>query len=314
AYDVKIENLTTKFVLRDLVSNLENLSMDIWSGHVKAGMVVDLQPNSPTYQATMDVSGLDLKQAVSSQLQMFKQTIYGKAFFKMNASGSSFNPDPAIKNLNAKGFMKVEKPTFTTIDIGKIAGEALNNTVTKLGDKISSLKGKNVNLEKAKAASRYDLISSDFTIAGGKFRAPNFVAKAEPNKGIDFKGDTTVGIKDYSLKASWEVIDTYNVAHADLSVEQSGVKVEHLLAETDGGPVHFPITAGCTLLSPCYTYTEVPEFLGKIALANVSRAVADKAKAEFKQKTQEKVLDITKQATPAAQDKVKGLTKKLFGK
>ncbi len=316
-YDIKISDIASKFIFRDLAANLENFSLGIWSGTLKANFWMDFKPKAPPYKFGTEVSGLDLKQAVSSQLQMFKNTVYGKAFFKMNGSGSSFNPDPAIKNLVAKGNMKIEKATFTSIDVGKMVSEGLNQSLGKLADKIPSLKGKNINAGKAKE-SRYDFISSDFSIEGGRFSAPSFFAKAEANQGVDLKGDTKVGMKDYSLNASWEVVDTYNLTHAkDLSVEQAGVKVDHLLAEGGDKPVRFPVHVGCTCLAPCYSYTEVPEFLGKIALSNVTRAVEGKAKAELKKRAGEKLQQLTNQASPAippaVHDKLKGLTKKLFG-
>jgi hypothetical protein len=143
------------------------------------------------------------------------------------------------------------------------------------------------------------VISSDFTIAGGKLSAPNFVAKAQKDKGIDLKGSTTVGLKDQSLNADWTVIDTYNLTHArDLSANVAGTDVQHILARGNE-PVQFPIHLGGTLSNPEKSYGQVPEYFASVALGNVTGAATSKY--------------IPKNAPPAVQQGIGGLTKKLFG-
>ncbi len=312
AYQVKMADLMSKVSFKDLVGSIDQFSMGLWSGSIKTNATMDLKPKAPAYRFNAEVAGLDLKQAVSSQKPMFKNTLLGKASFKIVGSGSSFNPGSATKNLNAKGNLKVEKATFATIDVGKMAADAINQTVSKLGDKIPALKGKGLGGAPGRE-SRYDIVQSDFSIVNGIFSAPNFVAKAEPKQGIDLKGDTTLGLTDFSIKAAWELSDTYNFTNArDLSVEQAGVKVDHILAEGER-PVRFPVHVGCTMLSPCYSYTEVPEFLGKVAMANTTHAVEGKAKAELKKRAEEKAKELLQNAPPGIQEKAKDLTKKLFG-
>jgi hypothetical protein len=276
--------------------------MKVWGGAIGASTQFHLGSNPPTYRFSTKVEGLDLQQAVDSQLHFLKNTVVGKAHFEMTGEGASFNPAPAIDHLKANGKLKVDKAKFATIDVGKMAGDALNQAIEKLAEKIPAAKGKKINPVPS-GESRYDSISSDFGIVGGKFTAPNFYAKAEPNHGIDLKGNTEVGLKDYSLKTNWEVIDTYNLTHArDLSIDQNGVRVDHILAEGNN-PVKFPVHAGCTVMAPCYSYTEVPEYLAGIALRNASKALTGKAKEELKKQAE----GLLKNAPPALQDKLKGL-------
>lgn len=292
----------------DLSAGIEGFGMKVWGGTIQASFATLLRPKAPTYKFSAKIAGLDLKQAVSSQMALFKNTLYGKASFDANGEGASFNPDPAIARLKMKGNLRVEQATFASIDVGKMTVEALNQAVEKIAEKLPQAKGKGVTPLPGRE-SKYDLVSSDFSIADGVFTAPNFFAKAAPNQGVDIKGSTTVGLKDKSLKTQWEIIDTYNLTHAkDLSIEQAGVKIDHLLAEGNN-PVRFPVSAACTLTQPCYSYTQVPEYLAGIALANVSRAVSGKAKAEVQKKAQE----LIQKASPEVQDKLKGIGKKLFG-
>jgi hypothetical protein len=252
---------------------------------------------------------LDIAQAVASQFQAFKNTLTGLASFEMNGTGASFNTEPAKMNLSSKGKFKVENAVFTTLDVGKMVSEGLNGAIAKIADKIPGLKGKSAGGLQGKE-SRYDVVSSDFTIHNGQFNAPNFVAKAAPNKGIDLKGDVTVGLKDNSLKANFEVIDTYNVTHAkDLAVNQSGIEVNHILAEGNG-PVRFPVSVGCTLMAPCYSYTQVPEFLAKVAMNNAVGGLKSKAQSEL----QNKAKSILKGLPSGGGNNPLGdIGKKLFG-
>ncbi len=146
-------------------------------------------------------------------------------------------------------------------------------------------------------------------MAGGKLSLPNFVAQAEPNSGIDLKGRTSLGMVDESVEADWEVIDTYNLTHArDLSVNIQGVDVKSILA--DGSqPVKFSVHVGCTRSQPCYSYGQVPEYFAKVALANVSRSVQGKAKAELVKKAEEAVKNIP--VSPEVKNAVQDLRKKF---
>jgi len=106
---------------------------------------------------------------------------------------------------------------------------------------------------------------------------PDFATKAAVKQGIDLKGNTEIGLKDYSLNTTWDVIDTYNLTGANFPVDIAGTHVEHLLAEGNN-PVKFTVHAGCTCFQPCYSYTEVPEQLLKVAMNNVAGAAGARAK------------------------------------
>ena len=305
AYGVKMSPITARLTLRELTAALESFSMGVFGGTIKANMSMALKPKTPTYQFTAEVSQLDLQQAVTSQFELFKNTLLGKANFKMDGHGTSFNPDAAKKNLVAKGSLRVNEATFATIDIGKMANEGINSSIGKIADKIPALKGKNLSSLNVDKASKYEYISSSFTIADGKFSAPDFVTKTYPNQGIDIKGRTVVGLIDYALDTHWEVIDTNNITKGkDLSVNIAGSDVPHILAEGNG-PVRFPVSAGCNAMKPCFNYGEAPQFLASIAMKNVEQAATGRVKDEAKKRAG----DALKNAAPAP---VKNILNGLF--
>lgn len=312
AYNVKMSDIVARLTMKNLGFAVDTFSMKLFGGSIKANAAAQFKPAAPTYRFGVQVAALDLSEAVASQMAFLKNTVLGKANFEMSGEGKSFNPDVAMETLSAKGKMRVDDATFATIDVAKMTTEAITKAIDRIGDKIPAIRNKVIKRLPPGGAQKYEFISSDFTIQNAKFAAPNFVAKAMPDKGIDLKGDTVVGIKDYSLKTRWELIDTYNLTGArDLSVEEKGVLVEHILAEGNG-PVRFPVSAGCTIMAPCYSYTEVPEFLAKVALNNVQAALTGKAKAEVRKQAE----DLIKKAPvpPGVQDKFKGFGKKLFGR
>lgn len=285
-YDMKMSDIVLRAGLKDLVATIDSFQMKLWDGSLQTKATMNMKPKAPTYSFNLGVAGLDIQKAMSSQMEMFKNTVVGKLTLKMDGSGASFNPAPAKVNLNAKGTMRVENADFQSIDIGKMAIDAVNKSIDKVAEKVPALKDKTLKPLNARG-SKYEAITSDFTLAQGRFNAPNFVAKAALNQGIDLKGFTQVGLVDQELKADWELIDTYNLTKAkDVSVEIAGKKVEGMLAEK-GQPVTMPVSVGCKYTSPCASYGKVPEHFIKVALGNSKGVAVDVIKEKGKEKLEE---------------------------
>jgi hypothetical protein len=213
----------------------------------------------------------------------------------MTGKGKSLNADIAKKELDSSGSFKVVQAKFTSIDIGKMASESINGSIQKIGDKIPQIKGKQLPKIPGRECV-YDSISSDFKISDGLFSMPNFKGVAQKNNGIDLEGATQIGLLNQSLSAKWKVIDTYNYTRAhDLSVDQMGVKIDHILAEK-GKPVSFPIGVKGFTHAPEYQTNDLPEHFAKVVGKNLVGGVKDKAMETAKQKVQEQI-----QKSPEAQ-------------
>jgi len=311
AYGVKMTQVEGDVVFQNLDLDVKKFSMALFDGKAQAKGLVRMRPKMPSYNFSMEVASIDMKQAVTSQLELFKNTVYGTASFQMSGTGASFNPETAKGALSAKGTMKVEKATFASIDIGKMVAGAVTKIINDVGDKVPPLKSTKIPTPQS-VESRYETITSDFVIANGLFSAPNFFAKAEKDKGLDLLGDTKVGIKDFGLSANWVIVDNYNLTKlADVTLDSNGVRVERVLAEK-GQPVKLPIKVGGTVTAPQFNYTLLPETLGKVALGNIGGAATAKAKAELQKKADAEINKL--KTSPQVQDALKGLGKKLFGK
>ncbi|MDR3608543.1 MAG: AsmA family protein [Oligoflexia bacterium] len=281
---ITITDLNSKASLQSLIASIDSLELKVFGGQVKSSASVDLKPKMPDYHLKLAVAQLDLKQAVDSELQLFRNTVLGKANLDMSGTGKSLNAEPATRNLNAKGKLRVTDATFTTLDVSKMVVDGINGAIARIEDKVPLLKGKALPQKLPSGGSRYDSISTSFTIAQGAFNAPDFVAKASPNRGIDLKGSATVGLLDKSLRAHFDVIDTYNLTRArDIG--------NHLLADGNN-PVHFPVDVSGTLSAPQYGYGAATESLVTIALKNTTRSAAQ---------------GLLKQAPPSVQNALKGL-------
>ena len=315
-YDMIFEDLAFQSNFQDMNFSLTQFKLKFWEGNFASTARLDLKPLKPAYNFMVKVVGLNMQQAVTSQLALFKDTITGKADFLVNGSGHSLNTDLAMASLEATGSMKVNKAKFASIDISKMVAESLNESLGKLAEKVPPLKGKKLD-SVPNSNTKFDFISSDFKVSHGNFEAKNFIAKSEPQHGVDLQGSLSLDLKGKTLKTEWEVSDTYNLTHArDLSVEEAGVKIDHILAEGTR-PVRFPVSVGCNLGAPCYSYGETPAFLAKIALANIANGVRNaaqaRAQAEIKKKTDELRQAVSNQAPPAIKKVTDELSKKLFG-
>lgn len=315
AQQVAMNDLAGKVSMKDLAVSLNALQMKVFQGLIKSSGTVNMKPEHPVYSFGADVSGLSLQKAVESQLALFKNTVFGTANFKIDGSGSSFNTEPATKNLKAKGSFKVSNAVFTSIDIGKMITEGLNASIGKIGEKVPGMKGKTLK-KLPSGGTEFEYLTSDFTISDGVFKMPGLTGKSVPNKGVDLKGDTTVNLIAKTLDARWEIIDAYNITGAkDISVDVAGTKVDSILAEK-GKPVRFPISAHGPLASPQYSYTEVAEYLAKVAIGNMTGAASGRLKQEAAKQIQKLGIGGGSGGSTApapVQKALQGFGKKLFG-
>lgn len=285
-YGVKMKDVIAKLSMRNLTFFIDSASLKVWDGTVGLKASTAMMPKIPTYEFSSTLSGLELQQAVKSQFQLLKDTVLGTLDFKIAGSGSSYNSEAAKRSLSAKGTFKITNAVFQSVDIGKLATEAVNKALEKIADKIPAAKGKTVK-PLPEGTSKFDYMASDFTISGGHFSAPNFTAKAQKEKGMDLRGTTEIGLIDQELKAEWEMIDTYNMTKTrDIGFDVAGIRVDHVLAE-DGNPVVIPITIACKYTSPCPSYGKVPEHFLKVAFANTKKDATQAVKKEVKEKAVE---------------------------
>jgi hypothetical protein len=272
--------------------------MKMYDGTITGGFTTDLKPKPPQYTMNLNVNGIDMQKAVEGQFASLKNTLSGKISMSVQGGGASFNTPELKKKLQLKGDFKVVNAQFKSMDIAKMANEAISGSIAKIASKVPLLQGKKLEVS-GNADSKYDLVSSSFTLSNGTLDAPNFVAKAAEKRGIDIKGATKMGLIDESLDAKWELIDTQHMTGAhNISVQVAGRTVNNVLAKGEKDPVILPISVGCKWSAPCVNYGQVPEYLAGVAAKRLGGAATDAVKAK---------------AQDAVKNAVGNGLKKLFG-
>ena len=286
---ILIPFLESSAILKGGVISLKQLKIDLLGGQGTATGELNLMTPIPTYRLSAEFKGLQLAQAIDSQSELLKNSVIGKAQFQFSGKGEGLNPEMAKTKFSGRGSFKVTEARFISLDVGRWVGQGIGSSFLKVVEQVPLLKGKQMPSQ-VKIESRYDFISSDFTINKGLLEAPNFIAKAVSQKGLDLKGLTELTLKDCGLKARWQVIDTYNLTKArDISLEQGGVKIEHLLAE-DNSPVSFPIEIDGTCQAPQFNYEAMSGPLIKVALKNVALGVSKRLTQELGKRLQTEII------------------------
>jgi len=279
-YQMQLEPVRGKFLLRDqkLAGTFDEIRL--WGGKIKGTTQVDLTMKAPKYAFQVQLEGLNLGEAVASKMEFLKNTITGSLSGEMSGRGEGADANSAKKSLNANGKMLVTGAKLNTFDIHKMVAGGIKGVYEKISEKIPALKGK--ELKMGDVSSEFKKITATFTIKEGEFQSSDFFAEAVPQKGVDIKGNTKVGLLDYALKADWEVYDTYNL-----------LRVDPILIER-GKTFRIPITVGGTLLSPEYSYLQIPEALVQVALKNLGAAAQEKATQEIKKQAEGQIKNILK--------------------
>ncbi len=310
AMNIPLERIEGQMSLQGLVASLRKFHLSVFDSEVTSEAAFSLKPKAPTYDFSLGVNGLDMKRAVASQFEVFQNSVLGVASFKMKGMGASFNPGSAVANLKADGAFSVLDARFATLDVGRMATDAVNKALEGLESKVPQVRGKKLT-PPANTGSGFEKMSASFSISKSVFSMPDFQAISGKNRGFDLKGVTTIGLADHRLSAEWDLIDTNNLTGArNISVEVNGVRVDPLLAAPNQ-PVRFPIKVGGTLFRPEPSYTAVAESLARTALANMGRAAEAKIKAEATAKVQSELKKLEQKAPPAVQKAIENLGKRF---
>ena len=307
AYNVLIEPIKGQFNLKNLKLEGSFDEAQVLGGKLRLGLNVDASQKELQYSFQGQMKNVSLANAVASQVEWLKNTLVGSLDGELSGTGSGMNAEKAKQNLKMTGKVQVRPAKLSTIDINQMVSQGVTSAISKAGDKIPGLKGKQLKIDPV--SSEFQQMTSSFSIKDGVFFSPDFYAQAVPRKGLEAKGVTRLDIRDFSLDAHWDISDPYNLLKMnEVSVEEGGVRVESILLEK-GKAFYFPVKIRGNLFKPDYDYGAIPETLASIALKNVSFAVQERAKGELKKQAQEKLKQVTDKAPPQVQQILKGIFK-----
>ncbi len=303
---ISITDLRSQMSFKSGVLFLNSLNFNLLGGEGVGKGEVNLMTSVPSYQFSSEIKEVQLEQVMASKSEILKNLLKGKAYFQIAGKGQGFDPSLAKKQFSGKGTLKVTEARFATLDIGNLLAQGLGESLIKVFEQVPILRGKEIS-KMGPIESEYEIISSDFSIQNWVFDSPNFQARAKHGKGLDLKGHTQLNLDDCGVKADWQIIDRYNLTRIrDISIEQAGVKIEHILAQGND-PVVFPIQIKGTCKAPQVNYEAMTTALVKVALGNAAKGVAQQITQEISKKLGQ---ELQKRAAKPLQDVLKG----IFGK
>ncbi|SMF22213.1 AsmA family protein [Pseudobacteriovorax antillogorgiicola] len=313
AMNVDVQDFILKFTFNDLKAVIEPIKLKVFGGQINTFASLNLQGPRPIYKAKLTVDSIQFKDAVESQLPKFANTIMGNLSLSGNAKGESLNNDLMMKNLVMNGDFKILDASFATVDIVKMVNEGGAKAIQTIKEKFPKAPlGSIASL--GSGEGKFKEVSSNFSLAQGVMKAPNFKALSFPGKGVDINGYTEIDLLGDKIQADWNVIDTYNkTGLKSVSLKEKGVEVKEILAEP-GKPIRFPIKVGCKLSEPCYKYDAIPGHFWNIASKKIEKAAGDRLKAELKKRTAKEREKIKKKQKKVEEDLKKKAKDFLKGK
>ncbi|MFM8315573.1 MAG: hypothetical protein ACKOA8_14920, partial [Deltaproteobacteria bacterium] len=133
---IVISDIESSSKFKSGVFTVNSFKMRLLGGSGTSSGVLNLTGPLPSYQFNSEVSGLQLEQAMASQSELLKNMLKGKAQFQMSGKGESLEPEKAKLRLVAKGSFKVSEARFASLDVGKMATQALGGALVKVVEQV----------------------------------------------------------------------------------------------------------------------------------------------------------------------------------
>ena len=207
---VAINDLKGQLALNNLVMQLKDFSMRIFDGSIKGGMSFNARSAKPEVASNITLAGLDTKKMAENAMPLARDSIKGVISAALNVGGPGLNQSDIVANWRGSGTMDIKDAEFKTLDIGRhIRDGALTKLPEPLRGKIK-VPDKLIDRE-----GRYQVMNMKFGLDNGVLNVSDITGKAYPNEGLDLKGGGTIGMGNYALNLTLDIIDTYNLLNAD---------------------------------------------------------------------------------------------------
>lgn len=213
---IHIQKLNGEFLLNQLMMKLMPLSMDVFGGSVKGSVSIDLKQPKPALATQMMLSGFQSQKMMESHVPLARNTIKGIISAQLNLGGQGLNWEDINSDWKGSGNVELKDAVFSTLDVAQqIRAGVLQKLPQPLQEKIK-IPDSLLNQQSA-----YDSFLMKFQLADGVLTLTEVQGKAEPNKGLDVKGNGTLKLSHYALDLNLDVIDTYNLTGGDEVVKDS---------------------------------------------------------------------------------------------
>jgi uncharacterized protein involved in outer membrane biogenesis len=204
---------------------LKQASANTFGGNGSFNTSVDFRGDDPAYTAGGQVSGIDINAAVSNQMPIAKDSIFGKAFAKFDVAGVGLSKAKVNSTLKGKGNFRIDNGSWSAFKAMQQVGEALK--------KIPGAQGALGNIN---VSDKFKELKTDFTIANGRLNITNMIA--------DMEGART------TLTGQGFVTFDMDLSLAGKVTTPGGGDIPNDLKSADGR-LSIPYELGCKATAPC---------------------------------------------------------------
>lgn len=278
--------------------------LKLWGSDLSFPFSLDLRQPQPLYTAQIQVKAFPIQEAVAWASPQWKDTLKGKWQARISTQGKSFRPGFALQNLQTSGELHWTDAEWNSLDAQKMITEGLQTALKNLSQKHPALARVSLPTHPLSAQKvRYEKISSQLHIAGGTLSFSSFQTSPSQPGGLTLEGQLSLQLLNGGLQSRLMLSDIQNVMGLQTwGVELEGVRVEPLLV-APGKIFQIPVSVGCFVNAPCYSYPEIPEFLGRIALSQIEKSLKRHATQGLQKKAGEL---LEKNLPPAVKEKLPG--------
>jgi hypothetical protein len=165
-----IENLQAEMNFKNLTMELRKAVLQTFGGAVGMNALIDFKGNEPKYKASGEVKGLDINAAITNQMPMAKDTLFGKTMGKFSIEGAGVTKTRAKQTLTGSAHMEIQNGSWSSLTAMKT-----------LSEKVSSIPVQSIKdqLGKINITDKFRQLKTDIKIAGGRFNIVSMIADME---------------------------------------------------------------------------------------------------------------------------------------
>lgn len=247
-----ITNLNAEMNFKNLAMVLKKATAQAFGGTANFTTTIDFKAAEPAYQVSGDVSGVDINAAVTNQMPVAKDTIFGKTYGKINLSGAGVTKARAKATLRGTIKTEIKNGSWSSLTAMKQIGEKLASLPGGIKDKVGG-----INI-----TDKFRQLKADINVSNGKFNITNLLAEMEAN-------NTTVNGQ------GWVDFDMNNeIGGRIMAPGGQGLPAKNKTAD---GRMNIPYDIGCKLTSPCFKADRLLKELGEAVLKEEGTKVLKKA-------------------------------------
>ncbi|MBK9293649.1 MAG: AsmA family protein [Oligoflexia bacterium] len=261
-----ITNLNTEVNFKNLVMNLKKATAQTFGGSVSFTSMIDFKNTEPAYQVNADVGGIDINAALTNQMPMAKDTLFGKTFGKINLLGAGVTKTRVKQTLKGTINAEIKNGSWSSLTAMKQISEKLASLPGDLKNKVGGIN----------VTDKFRQLKANINVANGRFNITNLVADMETN-------NTTItgqGWVDFDMNNE---ISGYIIAPGG-----SGLPAKY---KNSDGRMKIPFDIGCKITMPCL---KLERFIKDVATEAVKQEGAKEIKKAIEKIENPQVKELLK--------------------